>query len=116
MNEDQALMILLTGEGTVMQRNEALKMLMETSRSLGYSQGVIRTIESAEHNTDARIQAALDMATEGYCDGGHHKMWVIDQMVRILLFTEAAYNEWVAEFEAGENGPKTYEWSVGIAP
>ncbi|MBS1722602.1 MAG: hypothetical protein JSS66_06285 [Armatimonadetes bacterium] len=31
-----------------------------------------------------RIAKALGLAEAGVCDGGHHKMWVIDQMVRAL--------------------------------
>lgn len=61
-----------------------------------------------------RVTKALDMATNGSFDGGHHKMWVIDQIVRILAGDD--YGEWVAEFCDGEDGPSTYEWDVGIPP
>lgn len=47
-------------------------------------------------------------------DGAHHKMWVIDQMVRAL--TGDGYAAWVAEACDGEDGPDTYEWDEGIAP
>lgn len=47
-------------------------------------------------------------------DGGHHKMWVIDQMVRVL--TGDDYPAWVAETENGEDGPATYQWDTGITP
>ena len=61
------------------------------------------------------IDAALEMGLEnGLFDGGHHKMWVIDQMVRILA--GARYDEVIAEIEDGEDGPNTYEWDVGIPP
>ena len=34
---------------------------------------------------DARISKAIDLAVQwGGIDGGHHKTWVIDQMVRAL--------------------------------
>ena len=50
----------------------------------------------------------------GSYDGGHHKQWVLDQIVRIL--TGDGYDKWVAKFENGEDGPQTYEWDEGIAP
>lgn len=63
------------------------------------------------------IEKALEIA-EGYSqiDGGHHKAWVIDQMVRKLLVTEEAYKKFIAEYCDGEDGTDTYEWDVGIAP
>lgn len=47
-------------------------------------------------------------------DGEHHKQWLLDQVVREL--TGENYAQWIAEWEAGEDGPKTYEWDEGIAP
>lgn len=65
--------------------------------------------------TDAeKILAALKIAEYGAFDGSHHKMWVIDQMVRAL--TGDRYDEWVTAFKAGNDGPDTYEWDCGIAP
>lgn len=61
-----------------------------------------------------RIAKALLVAhMYGSTDGAHHKMWVIDQMVRALADD---YEKWVAEHNMGEEGPDTYEWNVGIAP
>lgn len=58
---------------------------------------------------------ALDVAFQyGAIDGAHHKMWVIDQMVRAL--TGNKYEEWVKEFCDGEDGPETYSWDTGVAP
>lgn len=63
----------------------------------------------------SRIEAALDVADRyGGIDGGHHKMWVIDQMVRAL--TGDGYATWVSAHEAGQDGPDTYYWDEGIAP
>ena len=50
----------------------------------------------------------------GQIDGDHHKTWVIDQMVRVLAGD--SYDEFVAAFRDGEDGPDTYSWDVGIAP
>lgn len=72
---------------------------------------------SAPTQSDAvsRCDAALEIAFRfGQIDGGHHKTWVIDQMVRVLLGVE--YDAWVAEHNAGEDGPQTYRWDIGIAP
>ena len=64
---------------------------------------------------NSRIEKALETAKDdGTTDGSHHKMWVIDQMVRAL--TGDKYSEWVAEYCKGEDGPETYSWDEGIAP
>lgn len=62
-----------------------------------------------------RVAVALEIAAGyGTTDGAHHKMWVIDQMVRALTGDE--YPKWVAGFNDGEDGPNTYQWDEGIAP
>lgn len=62
-----------------------------------------------------RIAEALSVA-HGYgsIDGDHHKMWVIDQMVRALTGDE--YATFIAAHNDGEDGPDTYAWDEGIAP
>lgn len=57
--------------------------------------------------------ALLYIHQYGGIDGGHHKQWVLDQVVRCLV---PNYAEWVKEQKAGEDGPETYEWDVGIPP
>jgi hypothetical protein len=60
-------------------------------------------------------EQAVEIAVRwGGIDGGHHKAWVIDQMVRAL--TGERYATVVAEARDGEDGPETYDWDVGIAP
>ena len=49
----------------------------------------------------------------GGFDGGHHKQWVLDQAIRLLVDD---YDEWIRQYENGEEGPNTYEWDVGTAP
>lgn len=62
-----------------------------------------------------QIDYAIELAVRyGGIDGAHHKMWVIDQMVRALAGDD--YARIVAEACDGEDGPDTYEWDVGIAP
>jgi hypothetical protein len=85
-----------------------------------------------------RVAKALELAVSGMNDGGHHKMWVIDQMVRALtgcpiielnkldykddpftyktLGKSEEYKQWIAKIQAGEDGPNTYEWEIGVAP
>lgn len=85
------------------------------------------------------ILKALGIAAQyGQTDGAHHKAWVIDQIVRALLecpmVTRSTtdyrgepyeyetqgesemYTDWIREYQAGEDGPDTYEWDIGIAP
>jgi hypothetical protein len=87
---------------------------------------------------EERIQKALDIAHSAGHDGEHHKMWVVDQMIRALTgcpmvegsaidaygrpytFEEQGesdeYREWVREQKDGEDGPDTYAWDTGVAP
>ena len=57
------------------------------------------------------IQLAMDF---GDTDGGHHKAWCIDQMVRILAGKK--YKKVIADAMDGEDGAETYGWDIGIAP
>jgi hypothetical protein len=81
----------------------------------------------------------------GGIDGEHHKLWVMDQVVRILHGTPVEvvearwgvsvnhpngetnirfntgeptqeYHDWVAKCRNGEDGPDSYEYDEGIAP
>lgn len=69
-----------------------------------------------------RIKRALSLAIQfGGIDGAHHKTWVIDQMVRALTgckgkVASREYRQLVADACAGDDGPDTYSWDVGIAP
>jgi len=65
------------------------------------------TIEDAEEALEFIFQW-------GGIDGGHHKQWTLDQVARILAGDK--YEQMVAEYKAGEDGPDTYEWDEGIAP
>lgn len=47
-------------------------------------------------------------------EGAHHLDWVIDQAVRIWLGPE--YDETIAAWQSGPDGPGTFEWREGIAP
>ena len=68
-----------------------------------------------------RIEKRMDDAVElglryGGIDGSHHKMWVIDQMLRLLLAD--IYDEKIKENNGppDADGETEYDWDVGIAP
>ena len=64
--------------------------------------------------TTDQQQDALDLINDyGGIDGAHHKQWLLDQLVRILAYD---YDEWVIQFNYGDEGAHTYEWDEGIAP
>lgn len=70
--------------------------------------------QSEPDQCDRRIEDALETIKNcGGIDGAHHKQWVLDQVVRIL---SNDYDEWVKDYEDGEDGPQTYLWNEGIAP
>lgn len=74
----------------------------------------IFTRQEAETDTE-RVQIALELlANYGQEDGQHHQRWVIDQAVRILAGN--GYEQWIADYRDGEDGPETYSWDEGIAP
>lgn len=66
---------------------------------------------------EKRIQLAVEIASRfAQIDGSHHRIWVIDQMMRRLL-GEKQYKEFVKEYEeVDEDGEVMYEWDTGIAP
>lgn len=66
---------------------------------------------------DERISQALSIAWRyGQIDGSHHKMWVIDQMVRALFKNEEEYNEWVEAYKTPLTNGDYFNWDKGIAP
>lgn len=67
--------------------------------------------------SDERIAKALDLAWQyAQIDGSHHKMWVIDQMVRVLCGSEEEYDKWVGKYTEPLEDGDYYEWDCGIAP
>lgn len=76
---------------------------------------IAAAIRAAVAEERGRTEKAVELAVRyGGIDGDHHKAWVIDQMVRAL--TGDDYARVVAEAKAGEDGPETYRWDVGIPP
>lgn len=75
---------------------------------------IIRPERLPDTDTD-RIELAAEMLLHnGGFDGDHHKMWAIDQALRLLLGDR--YDQAIAEWRDGEDGPETYDWDTGIAP
>ena len=60
-------------------------------------------------------EKVLDLIFEyGQIDGAHHKMWVIDQIVKIL--TKDKYNTWIKNYVYDEETGDVYDWDKGIKP
>jgi hypothetical protein len=88
--------------------------LPDGARTGRYQSWVVSPVRVPESDAD-RIELALEIALEdGQTDGDHHKLWVIDQIVRVL--TGDRYEQVITEYCAGEDGPETYFWETGIAP
>jgi len=61
------------------------------------------------------VKQVLSLIEEwGGIDGGHHKQWLLNEIVKTI--TKDGYEKWVEKYEDGEDGPETYEWDTGIAP
>jgi hypothetical protein len=84
-------------------------------------------MEVFEEITMTQKRKALNFAIRfGGIGGDHHKAWVIDQMVRALTGCpidsqgiqgeSEEYIKLVQEAKAGDDGPETYAWEVGIPP
>lgn len=67
-------------------------------------------------NYKERIESAVSLAARFHGCGGHHEEWLVDQMVRALLGSDAEYEKFVDEACEGEDGPDSYSWEIGVAP
>jgi hypothetical protein len=71
-------------------------------------------IELVQGKDAKKIREALLLIMEyGGADGGHHKQWLLDQLLHILADD---YDQWVKTYQEGKNGTHTYTWDIGIAP
>lgn len=82
-----------------------------TGRYQAYAVSPELVPESLEDRVELAVQVLVETGQE---DGDHHKMWTIDQALRILLGDR--YGQAITDYCAGEDGPETYSWDVGIAP
>jgi len=69
-------------------------------------------IEAESNKIDKAVEIISDY---GGIDGGHHKQWVLDQVLKTLMGA-SVYQKWLVAYNNGEDGPDTYEWDHGIAP
>jgi hypothetical protein len=61
-------------------------------------------------------QKVLNLIGEcGGSDGGHRKQWMLEASLCVDL-TGDDYEQWLAEWQDGEDGAETYLWDEGIAP
>ena len=68
-----------------------------------------------QYQTEKEIKKAVKIAWQyAQYDGSHHKMWVIDQMVRVLL-GETEYRNFIDAYQTPD-GEDYYTWDMGIAP
>ena len=66
-------------------------------------------------NSDRKLTKIEDIIMQyGGIDGGHHKQWVLDQIVRIISGDN--YYDWIKFYNDGDEGSNTYQWDEGIAP
>lgn len=66
--------------------------------------------------SDSRIEGALEAAFEfGDVDGGHHKQWLINEMIRQLLGF-GGHREWVKSYNIWAAKYGYSYWDEGIAP
>lgn len=89
--------------------------LKERNKTINEKEIIIEKLQKENEEKDKQIKKALDLIFEyGQIDGGHHKAWVIDQIVRILI--KDKYDEWVKNYIYDEETGDTYTWDKGIAP
>lgn len=68
-------------------------------------------------NVEKLRDNAVDLILQyGGIDGAHHKQWLLDQTLRILL--QDQYEEIIKNYNSmkDENGELYGEWDEGIAP
>lgn len=74
-----------------------------------------RVVEVYDELHKARSDASALVKEHGMTGGEHHKQWVIDQLLQIIL-GELEYAAWFRryDYEAMQSGTK--RWDYGIAP
>lgn len=68
-------------------------------------------------SSNPKINEAVELIFRyGGIDGDHHKQWVLDNVLQILLF-ESEYDKFVKQYRLDEDGEELYgEWDKGVAP
>jgi hypothetical protein len=72
-------------------------------------------MQTDERDPEDIIEQAIQLLLDyGSIDGAHHKMWTIDQALRILAGPH--YEAIIRAWEYPEGNEQVYEWETGIAP
>ena len=71
----------------------------------------------AKMKSKEKLAEIMNLITRHNCDGGHHKQWLLDQVVRVVQGNN--YEQWRYDFEYsdGEGGyadEPIYSWDEGI--
>lgn len=116
MSEDQMLCKLAALEANLdLIQTECNRL----TRALKESNAGFEEYERRYYLEKQKLEAAVELIGQYGCvDGSHHKQWVLDQVLRVLL-PENQYDEWVLMYEQEyPDGPDDMydEWDVGIAP
>lgn len=64
-----------------------------------------------------KIDEAVDLILDcAQIDGAHHKTWVLDQVLRILVGDQ--YDSYIKDYcgDDPEDEDNYYDWDTGIAP
>ena len=76
-------------------------------------QELIKTVQRKDTQKD--IEDIMSLISDyGQIGGDHHKAWVLDQIVHIIM--KDKYDEFVKYYCEGEDGPDTYGYDAGVAP
>lgn len=104
IDQNRAIELIQTGNGHLVVNQTYMNLEQERNN---YKE----LYEKEKGKYKEVIDKAINIAYEyGQIDGDHHKMWVIDQMLRALL--DEKYQDFIKDYE--EDG--VYTWDTGIAP
>lgn len=102
-------------EASEKEHKHDLKMIDEVKGDAVKLYRKIDKLKEEIEEKDKKIEKALDLIFQyGQIDEAHHKAWVIDQTVRILI--KDKYDEWIKNYVYDEETGDTYSWDKGIAP
>ncbi len=73
------------------------------------SASILESILFEFQEGNANQRACSLILEHGHIDGGHHKQWVLDQVLRTL--TGRAYSDLIELYEDTD-----HKWDTGIAP
>lgn len=97
------------------QRNKQLLLVDEMINQIYWYDALVNKLDDKNINLKQARNKAVKIAKEyAQIDGEHHKMWVIDQMLRELLSND--YDNWLNDYNQYSRENDYKEWDCGIAP